>query len=58
MEKKEWKADKMVFLLMYAWIYFVEKVYPKFVRRFQALQKFDHFHHYFLFSSFLLYFFD
>ena len=44
--KKQWKADKIVFLIIYTFIYFKENVFPKYALIFQILWKFDNFHHF------------
>ena len=44
--KKQWKADKIVFLIIYTFIYFKENVFPKYALIFQILRKFGNFHHF------------
>ena len=41
--KKQWKADKIAFLIIYTFVYFKENVFPKYALIFQILQKFGNF---------------
>ena len=41
--KKRWKTDKIVFLIIYTFIYFTENVSPKYALIFQILRKFGNF---------------
>ena len=43
--KKQWKPNKIVFLMMYTFIYFKENVFPKYALIFQTLRKFGNFCH-------------
>ena len=42
--KKQWKPNKMVFLMIYYFIYFKENVFPKYALIFRTLRKFGNFH--------------
>ena len=44
--KKQWKDDKIAFLLIYTFIYFKENVFPKYALIFQTLKKFGNFRHF------------
>ena len=44
--KKQWKAEKIVFLIIYTLIYFKEIVFPKYALIFQILRKFGNFRHF------------
>ena len=44
--KKQWKADKIVFLMIYTFVYFKENVFPKYALIFQTLRKFGNFCHF------------
>ena len=44
--KKKWKVDKIVFLIIYTFVYFKENVFPKYALIFQILQKFGNFRHF------------
>ena len=43
MKKKQWQADKIVFLMVNTFIYFTENVFPKYALIFQIFQKFGNF---------------
>ena len=44
--KKQWKPNKIVFLMIYTFIYFKENVFPKYALIFQTLRKFGNFCHF------------
>ena len=44
--KKQWKPNKIVFLMIYTFVYFKENVFPKYALIFQTLQKFGNFCHF------------
>ena len=44
--KKQWKPNKIVFLMVFIFIYFKENVFPKYALIFQTLQKFGNFCHF------------
>ena len=49
--KKQWKPNKIVFLMIYTFVYFKENVFPKYALIFQILQKFCSFHLSWIFLS-------
>ena len=53
--KKQWKPNKIVFLMIYTFVYFKENVFPKYALIFQILQKFGNFPHFL--GGFLEFFF-
>ena len=44
--KKQWKPNKIVFLMIYTFVYFKENVFPKYALIFQTLRKFGNFCHF------------
>ena len=57
MNKKQWKADKIVFLMIHNFIYFTENTFPKYVVLFQILRKLGNFRHFGGFTSLFFLFF-
>ena len=55
-DKKQWKPNKIVFLMIYTFIFLTENVFPKYALIFQTLQKFGNFCHFRkLFFNFFVY---